>query len=97
MIRIHPAVLLALLFPLCGLLSPLQLAILWGAAILHETGHVLAYRSFGHSMESVMLIPIGLAAIPRDSWKIPPMHEILCAAAGPLCNLGLCCIAEYYG
>ncbi|MBQ1272663.1 MAG: site-2 protease family protein [Clostridia bacterium] len=90
MIRIHPAVLITVLLPLCGLLSPLQLAILWSAAILHESAHLIAYRRLGHAMESVTLIPVGLVAIPRDSWKIPPLHEILCAAAGPLCNLGLC-------
>jgi len=87
MIRIHPSAPLPLLLPLFGLLSPVQLAILWGSAILHELGHVICYRLCGSGIESVTLIPIGLAAVPKTPLHISPRDEIFCALSGPAVNL----------
>ena len=86
-IRVHPASAVIPLFPFLGILTWGQTGLLWLCAVLHELAHVAAYRLCGISMESVTLLPFGLCAVPKDSLRISPKQEILCAAAGPLVNL----------
>ncbi len=85
--KFHPTAVLVALFPLLGLLTWGQTALLWGCAALHECGHILAYCLWGKGMESVTLLPFGLAALPKNPLSIPPKTEVLCSAAGPFLNL----------
>ena len=86
-LKFHPSVLLAVLFPLLGILSWGQTGLLWLSAALHELAHVGAYRLCGTTMESVQILPFGICAIPKDEYKISPENEVFCAAAGPFVNL----------
>lgn len=86
-LKIHPTAFLILCFPLLRILSWSEIGILWLSAVLHELGHVIAYRICGTGMESITLLPFGLCAIPKDSIKVSPENEVFCAAAGPAVNL----------
>ncbi len=86
-IRIHPTVFLAALFPCLGILTWAQTGLLWGCAILHEVGHVAAYRICGTKMESITLLPFGICAVPKNPLQITPANEVFCAGAGPAVNL----------
>lgn len=89
-VRIHPSTLLLFALPLCGLLSPAQTAILWLSALLHEAGHIIAYRLCGGKFSTVTVLPFGISAQPKEPWKTSAKTEIICAAWGPAINFILC-------
>ena len=62
------------------------------AAILHEGGHILAYRFLLGRWPPVEVSPLGLS-IPLHT-LLPARLELPLAAAGPLANLLLCCAAH---
>ncbi len=86
-IKIHPTILLTALFPCLGVLTWGQTGLLWLSALLHEAGHILAYKICETEMERIELLPFGICAIPKDSMKLTPGNEVFCAAAGPVLNL----------
>jgi Zn-dependent protease len=54
--------------------------------LFHELGHTLVARAFGIGVPSVVLWPMGGAAMTeREADK--PLHDLLIAAAGPFVNL----------
>ncbi|GAP08677.1 Zn-dependent proteases [Anaerolinea thermolimosa] len=56
--------------------------------LLHELGHMLVARAFGIRVPSVILWPLGGAAITeREAGR--PLADLLIAAAGPLVNFAL--------
>lgn len=60
-------------------------------ALLHEGGHVLAYRRLMGRWPPLELSPLGIRL--RLRWLLPAGQELLLAAAGPLTNLLLCVAA----
>lgn len=62
-------------------------------ALLHECGHIAAWRLLLGGWPLVVLGPAGLRIPLRVAW-LPPQREMALAAAGPLVNLGLCCLAH---
>lgn len=85
-IRIHPSAVFALFFPLFGLLTPAQTAVLWICAILHECGHIAAWIRCGAGLKTIELLPFGISAQPMRPICLTPTAEILCALCGPAVN-----------
>ena len=88
----HP---LALLFGLAFLLAwdgtgLLRLGL--ACALLHECGHILAYRMLLGDWPLVEVSARGLS-IPLRGTPLPPKIELPLAVAGPLTNLALCAAA----
>lgn len=84
--KIHPSVLLVVVFICFGVLTWWQTLLLWGSAIFHEAGHIFAYRIHGISMAKITLLPFGICAEPKNPLEISPKNEIFCAASGPILN-----------
>ena len=61
------------------------------AALLHEAGHIIAYRLLLRRWPRLTVSPLGLT-IPLTE-LLPARLELPLAAAGPLANLALCCAA----
>lgn len=55
-------------------------------ALLHELGHVGAYRAMVGRWPVLTLAPWGICLSMRGLW-LPPWRELTLAAAGPLANL----------
>lgn len=64
-------------------------------ALLHETGHILAFRWLAGRWPTVIASFKGLRIPLRGVW-LPPDRELWLAAAGPLVNLGLCVAAHVW-
>ena len=86
-IKIHPSILLISLFPVFGIADTAMTALLWLSAAMHEAGHMLAAKRCGVFFRQITILPIGIAALPGETWKISPQKEIIIAAAGPAVNL----------
>ncbi len=66
------------------------------ALVLHELGHVLAFRVYGHRLKAVHFLPFGLAVQPEGSFR-SFWQETIIALSGPLTNaaLALASLAAY--
>lgn len=60
-----------------------------GCAILHESGHALAYRALWGHWPELEISPFGICLRLRGL-PMPPAQELALAAAGPLANLLAC-------
>lgn len=84
-LRIHPLFLLAgILSGFTGGLLVFLSAVL--CALEHECAHALKARSYGYTLNKVVLMPYG-AVIAGDLAGIGKREELAVLAAGPLCNL----------
>lgn len=63
----------------------------WGlfCAVLHESGHLLAWGILVHRMPRLEVSALGICLCMRGV-ALPPVQEKMLAAAGPLVNLLLC-------
>lgn len=57
-------------------------------ALLHECGHITAYRLLRHSWPRLQVSPLGICLSMRGVF-LPADQELILAAAGPLVNLVL--------
>ncbi len=68
-----------------GFHSVIFWALIFACVLLHELGHSLVAQSYGLTITSIMLLPIGgvsqITAIPRD-----PIKEVAITIAGPVVN-----------
>jgi len=73
----------------------------FSTVLLHELAHVLVASDFGYSTRSITLYPFGGIARIEMPAKIPPVHELYIALAGPIINALLALIflplAWFYG
>lgn len=84
---------LAVLFILCFALALDGLGVVRMGllcALLHEGGHLLMYRWQWKSWPDLEISPGGICLRLRGV-PLAPQQEFLLAAAGPLCNLLVCC------
>jgi len=58
------------------------------ALVLHELGHVLAFKVYGHRLKAFHFLPFGLAVQPEGSFR-SFWQETIIALAGPLTNAAL--------
>jgi len=58
------------------------------ALVLHELGHILAFRIYGHRLKAFHFLPFGLAVQPEGSFR-SFWQETIIALAGPLTNAAL--------
>lgn len=63
-----------------------------GCAVLHESGHALAYRLLWHRWPELEVSPLGICLRLRGL-PMSAAQELLLAAAGPLINLLACAAA----
>jgi len=94
-VRVHYTFLLLLAFiwyvestvlgPEAGLHSLVFWALIFGCVLLHELGHSLVAKSYGLTIASIILLPIGgvsqITDIPHD-----PAKEVGITIAGPIVN-----------
>lgn len=94
-VRVHYTFVLLLAFiwyvestmlgPRAGLLAVLFWILIFGCVLLHEFGHSLVAKSYGLTIVSIVLLPIGgvsqIVEIPRD-----PTKEVAITIAGPIVN-----------
>ena len=64
-----------------------------GCAILHESGHALAYRALWGHWPELEISPLGICLRLRGL-PMPPAQELALAAAGPLANLLACAAVQ---
>ena len=71
--------------PLLLLASPGELLMLGAAVLLHEGGHLLAFRLLGEPCPRLAPVTAGLTLLPRR--PLSYRHEAIIALAGPFPNL----------
>jgi Zn-dependent protease/predicted transcriptional regulator len=79
-----------------GLHSVIFWALIFACVLLHELGHSLVGQSYGLTIASIILLPIGgvsqIAEIPRD-----PIKEVTITVAGPAVNFLIAGILLLFG
>ncbi len=105
-IRIHFTFLLLLAFiwyaetsvqgPGAGLYSLVFWTLIFACVLLHELGHSLVAQSYGLTIASIILLPIGgvsqITDIPRD-----PIKEVAITIAGPMVNFLIAGVLLLFG
>ncbi len=105
-IRVHLTFLLLLAFiwyvetsmsgPQAGLRSVVFWTLIFACVLLHELGHSLVAKSYGLTISSILLLPIGgvsqIAEIPRD-----PIKEVGMTIAGPVVNFVIAGVLLFFG
>ncbi len=105
-IRVHYTFLLLLAFiwyvettvlgAQAGLHSVIFWALIFVCVLLHELGHSLVAQSYGLTIASIILLPIGgvsqITEIPRD-----PIKEVAITVAGPVTNFLIAGVLLFFG
>lgn len=61
--------------------------------LLHEGAHMMIAKLLGYKVENIELFPFGGVARIKEDISMNPQHEIIIAAAGPICNFILAFLA----
>ena len=68
--------------------TPTAIVATLAALLLHELGHVLAFRVYGHRLKAFHFLPFGLGVEPEGSFR-SFWQETIIALSGPLTNAAL--------
>ncbi|OQB13373.1 MAG: Stage IV sporulation protein FB [Firmicutes bacterium ADurb.Bin193] len=87
-VEIHPSFLLLLFFAIVFDFI-YYLSVAYIMVIIHELAHAAAALSLGVKLDTVEILPFGVAIKISGSYIKNPVHEIIISAAGPLCSAGM--------
>lgn len=73
----------------------LEVFILLGSLIMHETGHILGASFAGSVISRIDLWPFGAVGKVQNAFETEPRAEILTALGGPLTSAVLCSAASF--
>jgi stage IV sporulation protein FB len=84
-LEIHPATLLLLFFAL--LFDFIQyLLIVYAIVLIHELAHACCAFFLGVKLSKLEVLPFGITIHISNAYIKKPLHEIIIAAAGPICS-----------